>query len=317
MEYLDKLGVLALGSRLRRLSDNIMADGATMYRQANVDFDPKWFPVFSLLSKQSPLGIMEIADHLNISHPYVIKLVKDLEKKGYLTNAANSSDGRKRAIQLSDAGFKILNELEPLWDDISRTMESLLRDLNNSIYSSIIQLEEAFSSRSFADRLSDTRKERQQASVTILPFSAEYESYFKTLNEEWLKKYFEIEPLDVEVLSNPVEYLIKPGGTILFAEYNGEIVGTCALKKHESNQYELTKMAVTEKVQGLQIGKKLGQAILTSAKEKNAAKVFLESNRILSPAINLYKRLGFVEAIHPSQSDYIRSDIYMVLKADL
>jgi N-acetylglutamate synthase-like GNAT family acetyltransferase len=147
--------------------------------------------------------------------------------------------------------------------------------------------------------------------VEIVDFTTENREYFKTLNIEWLKKYFVVEPIDEKVLSEPEKYILEKGGAIIFAKINNEIVGTCALKWKEGHTYELTKMAVTEKVQGLQLGKKLGIRILEVAKELKAEKVFLESNRRLSTALSLYRKLGFVEAINPYNSDYVRSDIYM------
>ncbi len=72
-------------------------------------------------------------------------------------------------------------------------------------------------------------------------------------------------------------------------------------------------MAVTSKVQGLQIGRKLGEAAIERARELRANLIYLESNRILTAALHLYSSLGFVEKIRPFDSVYDRSDIYMEL----
>jgi hypothetical protein len=49
----------------------------------------------------------------------------------------------------------------------------------------------------------------------------------KTLNIEWLSKYFKIEPKDELVLSNPQEEIIDKGGMIFISE----VVGTVSLLK--------------------------------------------------------------------------------------
>src|SRR3970282_3032431 len=95
--------------------------------------------------------------------------------------------------------------------------------------------------------------------VTIIPFSADLTEPIKTLNIEWLKKYFKIEPKDEKVLSNPQEKIIDKGGMIFYAKYNDKIVGTVSLIKMNDAEFELSKMAVTDGVQGLGIGKKLLQ----------------------------------------------------------
>ena len=48
---IDELGELALGSRLKRLSDRVMKDGKALYARNNIDFEPTCFPVFYPSSK--------------------------------------------------------------------------------------------------------------------------------------------------------------------------------------------------------------------------------------------------------------------------
>ncbi len=146
--------------------------------------------------------------------------------------------------------------------------------------------------------------------VNILPYSTELAIYFKELNIAWIQKYFTVEEHDTEQLDNPEEYIISKSGYILFAEYTNEIVGTCALIKTGENEFELAKMAVAAGLQGKQIGKKIAIAAIELAKQQGAKRLWLESNRILQPAINLYIKLGFIE-IPITATPYARADIRM------
>lgn len=146
--------------------------------------------------------------------------------------------------------------------------------------------------------------------VTIVSFNAKYAEDYKRLNLDWIKKYFVVEEHDEEQLNDPETYIISKGGYILFAKFEDKIVGTCALIKTSKDEYELAKMAVDENMRGKQIGKLIGQAILDKAKDLGAIRVWLESNRILTTALNLYQRLGFVE-IPMSATPYARADIKM------
>ena len=67
--------------------------------------------------------------------------------------------------------------------------------------------------------------------LKIVDFDAAYADHFKRLNLVWLERYFQVEPIDRAVLSNPEEAIIKPGGMIFFALLDGAVVGTCALIK--------------------------------------------------------------------------------------
>ncbi|TDE02632.1 GNAT family N-acetyltransferase [Flavobacterium hiemivividum] len=146
--------------------------------------------------------------------------------------------------------------------------------------------------------------------VAIIPFSSDLKEPIKTLNLEWLNKYFKVEPKDELVLSNPQEEIIDKGGMIFYAKYNDKIVGTVSLLKMNESEFELSKMAVTDGVQGLGIGKKLMEHCVKTAEEKQLKKIIIYSNRKLVPAITLYEKFGFKE-IPLEAGVYERADIKM------
>lgn len=149
--------------------------------------------------------------------------------------------------------------------------------------------------------------------VEIIPFEPRYREDFKRLNVAWLEKFFRVEPVDEDVLSNPETRILAPGGHIFFARVDGEIAGTCALMP-EGDRFELTKMAVDERFQGLGLGRKLIEAVIAEFKRLRGRELFLESNSALKPAITLYETSGFHHAPRPGASHYERADVYMVYR---
>ncbi len=146
--------------------------------------------------------------------------------------------------------------------------------------------------------------------TSIIEYDDTKKSAFITLNEEWLKKYFVVEPVDVVLLSDPKKEIIDKGGQIFFAQVNGEIVGTVALINHGNGAFELGKMAVTEKMQGLGTGKLLLEHCFLFAKTINAKKLLLYSSTKLPSAIHLYRKFGFIE-VPLEPGPYKRSNIKM------
>jgi len=144
--------------------------------------------------------------------------------------------------------------------------------------------------------------------MQITKYEPIHKEAIKTLNYEWLQKYFSIEPIDEKVLSNPEEEIIKKGGQVLYAWHNDEIVGTVSLMRMDDEACELTKMAVTASAQGLGIGSKLMDAALNEAKALGYKKVILYTSTKLGPALNLYKKYGFAE-IPKGETEYQRCDI--------
>jgi len=147
--------------------------------------------------------------------------------------------------------------------------------------------------------------------LTILEYKPEYQPWFEKFNRDWIEKYFWMEPIDVAVLQNPDELILKKGGSILMASCDKEMAGTVALKYVEPGVYEFTKMAVEEKFRGQHIGLLLSEAAIIKARQLGAHKIILYSNTILAPAISLYRKLGFKEV--PVDAVYKRSDIKMEL----
>lgn len=149
------------------------------------------------------------------------------------------------------------------------------------------------------------------AELQIEDYRPEHQRHFENLNRTWIEKYFWMEPVDVQVLQHPEEHIIESGGSILMAYWKNEIAGTAALKYSTQGVYEFTKMAVDEKFLGKGIGKALTYAAIEKAKQLGANKIILYSNTKLSPAISLYRKIGFKEI--PVDGPYKRSDIKMEL----
>lgn len=150
--------------------------------------------------------------------------------------------------------------------------------------------------------------------VTIVDYSEKFGDAFARLNTEWLERYFVVEPIDREILSDPRNSIIEPGGVVLYACIGAEAVGTVALKRSADSVFELTKMAVTEGCQGQGIGRKLLSAALARFQEIGGKQLYLESNSALAPALALYESAGFRHEARPKRSDYVRADVYMVYR---
>lgn len=151
---------------------------------------------------------------------------------------------------------------------------------------------------------------RDFETVEIIPFSNDFKESIKTLNFEWLHKYFKVEPKDEKVLSDPQGEIIDKGGMIFYAKYANKIVGTASLLKINETTFELSKMAVSDGNQGLGIGKKLMIHCLAAAKQNGIKKLILYSNKSLVPAMRLYESFGFVE-IPLEEGIYERADVKM------
>jgi GNAT superfamily N-acetyltransferase len=156
------------------------------------------------------------------------------------------------------------------------------------------------------------------AEVTIREFQPGDEASFRTLNEEWITRYFRIEAREKQVLADPKGTILDVGGKIFFAIAGDRCVGCCALRRLSDREYEVAKMAVTPAFQGMGVGRKLLLAVLEAGRKLEARRLYLETNHILTPAIRLYESVGFkhIPPLRITPSDYARADVYMELFLD-
>lgn len=313
MEFIKQLGEVAFGTRLRLLTDRFIQDGAKIYQSQNVDFEPRWFTMFYLLSQRSPLNISEITAELGYTQPAVTQIANLLIKKGLIKVVKDKTDTRKKILALSPKGLELVRDLQPIWQGFEDAVKELFESVGFDVMHVVSKLENALDEKDMFHRVSGKIKEKQIGNVEITGYNEEYRDLFRSLNYEWLEKYFTVESEDRKLLGDPVNEIINKGGEVIFAKVNNEVVGTAALIKFDDNEYELAKMAVTEKVQGRQIGKRLAEEIITLAKNKNARILFLETNVKLIAAMKLYKKLGF-QLAENKNSKYARSTIRMEIK---
>lgn len=315
MSFFEQTGKKAIGTRLRRLSEWITEDAAQIYTLYGVELQPKWFPVYYVLSGAEAKTITQIAEEIEHSHVSVSKIIREMAKQGLINFGSDANDARKNLVSLSEKGLAINAKIAAQYEDVGSAIDAISAQSNHDLWKAIEEWEFLLGQKSLLQRVVEQRKARESQSVRIVEYTSEYQQAFRDLNVEWISKYFKMEAADYQALDHPQSYILDQGGHILVALYQNEPVGVCALikKEHPVFDYELAKMAVSPKAQGKNIGFLLGQACLEKARSLGAKKVFLESNTLLKPAINLYYKLGF-EKISGYPSPYERSNIQMVVE---
>jgi len=314
MNFFEETGKVAIGSRLRMLTDRVTEDAAQIYKLYDIDMQPKWFPVFHSLAQGEEKSITILAKEIGHSHPSVSKIISEMSKKGYVKENKDKNDGRRNVVSLTNKGKVIAGKIANQLIDVNAAIEELSAQARNDLWQAIGEWEFLLEQKTLFRRVMEKKKERDSAKVQIVDYSPKYQAVFSTLNQEWISRYFKMEEADYKALDDPEGYILNRGGYILIALYEGEPLGVCALIKMDDEQYdfELAKMAVSPKAQGKNIGFLLATAIVNKAKAIGANKLYLESNTLLKPAINLYHKLGF-EKVAGKPTPYNRCNIQMEL----
>lgn len=151
MNVINESGILALSTRLQRLSEQLRRDGFQIYKANGIHFEPKWFPVIYTLHFKPVLSVVELAAEIGYTHPSTISLLKELEKEKLIRSKKDKQDERKRLILLTEKGKKLLQQMQPVWQTMVNALTELTNTSNN-IMRAIEEVETQLNDKSFMDR---------------------------------------------------------------------------------------------------------------------------------------------------------------------
>ncbi|NVJ98738.1 MAG: bifunctional helix-turn-helix transcriptional regulator/GNAT family N-acetyltransferase [Alphaproteobacteria bacterium] len=303
---------LGIGTRMRRLQEMMTADAERFYEEMGVNFRVSYFYVVYALSVRGSMPIAEIAKLAGFSHSAVSQTVKRLAGEGLIRTTA-MEDGRQKCVELTEDGLHVVSRLRPIWDDIDAVIKEAMLEGGANLLAGIEALESSFVRKSMYDRVKEKQKTRAFAppAFEIVPYDIKYNKAFYELNRRWLEAYFEVEPIDETVLSDPETHILSKGGEIFFTLIDGRPVGTVAMKIQGPGSFELTKLAVDPDVQQGGMGRALCEKVIERFQARGGKTLYLETNTKLVPAIRLYEKLNFVAMDPPEPSPYERANYYM------
>jgi GNAT superfamily N-acetyltransferase len=105
---------------------------------------------------------------------------------------------------------------------------------------------------------------------------------------------------------------VEMGGAFLVALLDGRLVGTGGFRRYEVVGYcELKRIALLPHARGQGLGYALIHDLIQRARAMGYARMILWTNRyVLTRAVDIYRRIGFVEVEHPGADE---EDIWMEL----
>jgi DNA-binding MarR family transcriptional regulator len=151
MNVIDESGILAIATRLQRLSEQMRKDGLLIYKANGIDFEPKWFPVIYTLHFKPVLSVVELANEIGYTHPSTISLLKELEKIKLIKSGKDKTDERKRLVQLTTQGKQLVEQMKPVWHIMMEAAAQLINTPNN-LLKAIAEVEQQMEIQSFYQR---------------------------------------------------------------------------------------------------------------------------------------------------------------------
>lgn len=295
MNHIKQLDFLALRSRLKIFIDRLQQDEEKVYRNLRIDCNPRWMIVLNVLhSYNAPLSITQIAKLLQRTHPDVHVICNQMIKKGLLKEAKDKTDKRKRLIDLTPAGVKIVDQLKPVWNATEEATKRWIFELAPDFMIYLESLETSLNRISFYDRIVEEIKNQYYNLMQLVPFSPDGADY-KLLNQfysKWKDEYFPVPELE-STLANLKKNIFNNGGNIFFALYNGQKVGAVIVKRISFDLAQIEWVWVNGDMRMRRAGLKLINQAISYSREIGCKRLIIFINRLCVPAENLLKKEGF------------------------
>ena len=315
-DFFDAVGTLALGSRLKRLGESLMADGRVIYQSAGIDFEPRWFPLFFLLREYGQTTVTEVAASLGVPHPYVSQLVKEMRRAKLIVFRRHPDDGRSRIVQLSAQGETLAEKVEPVWRDIRMAIDTVLARVDVDALRFLGKMEEILA----VTPMSSIIAERHRAQRRHEPDSEPAAPTERSPREIQIRL---IEPGDNIAMAGVIRTVMPEIGAAgagfamhdpevdaMYEAYHqgraayfvvtkdGQVMGGggfAPLRGADRSVCELQKLYFLPAIRGLGVGRTIVLRCLEVARQLGYKRCYLETLAASTHAAQrLYERLGFV-----------------------
>ncbi len=158
--FFDRVGQVAIGSRLRMLTDAVTADAAKIYALYGLGVRPKWFPPLRLMAEKDGRSVTEIAQEIGHSHVSVSKLVKEMTAAGLVCARRADGDRRRACVTLTAAGRELVESLEEVCADVEEAVGELAAESRHDLWRALAEWERLLAARPLVERVEAVRARR-------------------------------------------------------------------------------------------------------------------------------------------------------------
>lgn len=287
VNLIEESGILAISTRLQRLSEQFRKDGLLLYKAFGIEFEPKWFPVIYTLQFKSPLSILELASEIGYAHPSTISLLKELEQQKLISSLRDKTDERKRLIILTGKAWELIEKMKPVWEVMIKVLTEVTETENN-LLKALNETEEQLRKKSFFERaqiLVGTMKEQRTANSEEL---LEIEVRLVETTEGLKTSAAIVKSISREIAVEQSFVSIMDDKTLHFlATVHDLPAGTCSCRKTRTGN-KIEGLAILEQYRGLGIGKALIRKLISQKIEA----LYVHSPLVL---VTWFEKMGFLK----------------------
>jgi DNA-binding MarR family transcriptional regulator/ribosomal protein S18 acetylase RimI-like enzyme len=144
---------LFLGSRLKRLAEQMQGDVMLVTQRAGIPIAPGQYPLLASLDEHGPQTIGELAQAMRMSQPAITKNADRLVDAGLIDVRHGDADRRQKLVSLSAAGRRTLERSKrEVWPLVEAAVKEVTDDLSGPLLEQIAEIEARLAARPLSSR---------------------------------------------------------------------------------------------------------------------------------------------------------------------
>lgn len=143
-DIVRSLGLLCLGTRLKRIGDRLQADTDAIIGRSGLTVAASQYPYLAAMDRLGPLTVGDLAQAVGVSQPGATRSVNVLMRDGLVAAEAGEGDLRRKILRLTEAGRRAV-EIGRLrvWPQIEAAVADLCTGLSGPLLDQLAGLEDA------------------------------------------------------------------------------------------------------------------------------------------------------------------------------
>lgn len=152
-DFVDELGLCVLPHHIRRMLDCFRNQEPALAPERTGQAPGRAHSMVRLLEAHGPLGVVEIAARLRLSHPMIIDFGRKLQAAGLVEESRDPADRRIRLLALTPSGREEAARIAEEHERLSRAYAALCEEIGVDLLDASRKLQSALAARSISERL--------------------------------------------------------------------------------------------------------------------------------------------------------------------
>lgn len=159
-DVVRSLGLLCLGTRLKRIGERLQADTQKIVDEHGMEIYASQFPYLAAIDRLGPLTIGELAEAVGVTQPGATRTIAQLIDSGLVLAEQTSEDQRRKLISLSAAGQNVVDiASRTVWPHIEGSVRDLCEGFEDALLAHLAAIEDGLSERPLARRIPGPAKQ--------------------------------------------------------------------------------------------------------------------------------------------------------------